>query len=93
MDSCDIIQLLNGITIIKMWPYTLNTDVFIFYLDGLMTNSVRAILSQLDEKSLGRAELVSTVWRKIVSEECIWKCVLRNKVTNVLVHYSFTLIY
>ena len=47
-----------------------------------MTDVIRSIFSQLDEESLRQAELVSKLWWEIISEECVWKFVLANQVTN-----------
>ena len=47
-----------------------------------MNDVIRNILSRLDAQSVQHAELVSTVWRQAISEECIWRFVLRNKVMN-----------
>jgi hypothetical protein len=46
-----------------------------------MSNVIRSIFTQLDDESLRQAELVSKVWWEVISEECIWKFVLRNKVS------------
>ena len=46
-----------------------------------MTHILRQIFSQLDEETIRQAELVSKAWWQVISEECIWKFVLGNKVT------------
>ena len=53
-----------------------------------MTHILRQIFSQLDEETIRQAELVSKAWWQVISEECIWKFVLGNKVT-----VNFTIIH
>ena len=47
-----------------------------------MNHVIRQIFFLLDEETLQQAELVSKVWWQVISEESIWKFVLRNKVTH-----------